>query len=176
MASRAKRAEPEAFGELFDLFFEKLRRFMYYHTGDLNAAEDLASEVFVKAMDGIDKFEDRGGTVGAWLFGIARNMLARHREAAGKASFVELGDDLTQDEDEYPEKLMLTFSSHEQLYDALRMLPDEQREIVLLRFMEGYDVKTVARITGKKPGNVRVLQYRAIGALRKMFESGESLS
>ena len=99
-------------------------------------------------------------------------MLAREREAAGKAEMVELEDQLPVEEEEQPERLVLVKLSNEELYQALSRLPDEQREVVLLRFMEGYDPRTVARIMGKKPGAVRALQFRAIQALKDMFEPG----
>jgi len=172
VAARAKRYEPDALARLFDLYFEKLRRYMYYKTGNLDRAEDLAAEALTRGIESIEKFEDRGGTIGAWLFGIARNLLARERESDGRAEMVELEERFPAEEEEQPEKILLVELSHEELYEALSRLPDEQREVVLLRFMEGYDVKTVAQIIAKKPGAVRALQFRAVRALQKMYEPG----
>lgn len=172
VAAKAKLYEPEALSRLFDLYFEKLRRYMYYKTGNLDRAEDLAAEALTKGIENIGNFEDRGGTIGAWLFGIARNLLARGREAAGKVEMVELEDQLPVEEEEQPERLVLVKLSNEELYQSLSRLPEEQREVVLLRFMEGYDAKTVGEIMGRKPGAVRALQFRAIRALKDMFEPG----
>ena len=172
LAEKAKLYEPEALSRLFDLYFEKLRRYMYYKTGSLERAEDLAAEVLTKGIESIGSFKDRGGTIGAWLFGIARNLLAREREAAGKAEMVELEDQLLLEEEEQPERVVLVKLSNEELYRALSRLPDEQREVVLLRFMEGYDARTVGEIMGRKPGAVRALQFRAVQALKDMFEPG----
>ncbi|MBU1672681.1 MAG: sigma-70 family RNA polymerase sigma factor [Actinobacteria bacterium] len=170
LAERARLYEPEAFGEMFDLYYEKLRRYMYYHTGDLDASEDLASDVLTTAMEKIEGFDDRGGTLGAWLFGIARNLLARRREAASKSSQVELDEASAVPVEQTPEDLVLEADSHESLYEALSRLPDEQREVVLLRFLEGYSVKEVAGMIGRKPGAVRALQFRAVRALGRMYE------
>ena len=172
VAAKAKLYEPQALSRLFDLYFEKLRRYMYYKTGSLDKAEDLAAEALTKGIESIGNFKDRGGTIGAWLFGVARNLLAREREAAGKTEMVELEEQLPVEEEEQPERLVLVKLSNEELYQALSRLPDEQREVVLLRFMEGYDAKTVGRIMGKKPGAVRALQFRAIQELKDMFEHG----
>ena len=172
VAAEAKLYEPEALSRLFDLFFEKLRRYMYYKTGSLDRAEDLAAEALTRGIERIGSFKDQGGTIGAWLFGIARNLLAREREAAGKAEMVELEDRLPVEEEEQPERLVLVKLSNEELYQALSRLPDEQREVVLLRFMEGYDARTVGEIMGRKPGAVRALQFRAVQALKQMFEPG----
>jgi RNA polymerase sigma-70 factor (ECF subfamily) len=172
IAEKVKLYEPEALTRLFDLYFEKLRRYIYYKTGSLETAEDLAAEALTKGIESIDGFKDRGGTIGAWLFGIARNLLAREREAADKAEMVELEDELPVEEEDQPERLVLVKLSNEELYQALSRLPDEQREVVLLRFMEGYDARTVGEIMGRKPGAVRALQFRAIQALKDMFEPG----
>ena len=172
VAEKAKLYEPEALTRLFDLYFEKLRRYMYYKTGSLDKAEDLAAEALTKGIENIDNFTDRGGTIGAWLFGIARNMLARERETAGKTEIVELDEQLPVEEEEQTERLILVQLSNEELYRALSRLPDEQREVVLLRFMEGYDAKTVGDLMDRKPGAVRALQFRAIQALKEMFEPG----
>lgn len=173
VAARAKEYDPEAFGALFDRYFEKIRRYAYFQTGDLDAADELASEVFKQALESIASFDDRGGSIGAWLYGIARNIIAAHFRAAGKmgtvitdsAAFIAVGGE--------PEKRVLEKSTYEDLYTAITRLPAEQREIIILRFIEGYRVTTVARILDKRPGAVRAQQHRAIASLRKMFESGE---
>lgn len=172
IASRARRHEPEAFEQLFDLFFERLRRYAYYKTGDLEMAEDLAAETLTKGLESIDGFEDRGGTVGAWLFGIERNLLARHRESASKAKLVELDDALPAGRELEPESTVLEGIGHEELYRALAALPDEQRDVILLRFMERYDARTVGRLLGKGPGAVRAMQFRAIENLKKALSGG----
>lgn len=170
VAAKAKHYEPEALARLFDLYFEKLRRYMYYKTGNLERAEDLAAEALTRGIENIDNFEDRGGTIGAWLFGIARNMLARELEAAGKADQVELDEQLPAEREVQPEEQVLVKLTSENLYEALGRLPDEQRDVVLLRFMEGYNVDTVAGIMNKRPGAVRAMQFRAVRTLKEMFE------
>jgi len=169
VAAKAKKRDPEAFAILFDTYFEKLRRYIYYKTGDLDAAEDLASETLVEGLESIDRFEDRGGTIGAWLFGIARNVVARKYEDLGKARAQELEEGMAGEEDSIPENVVLSQLNNEELYEALSMLPDEQREVILLRFMEGYSAKKVGRIMSKRPGAVRALQFRATRALGRVL-------
>jgi RNA polymerase sigma-70 factor, ECF subfamily len=173
IAARARRRDPDAFGQLFDLFFDKLKRYAYYRTGDMQAAEDLASETLTNGLESIDRFTDRGGSIGAWLFGIERNLIARHREASGRGEAVELSEEVPSAEEDAPDTLALDRLTHEQLYAALSRLPEDQRDVILLRFMERHDVKTVGRLIGKKPGAVRALQFRAITALRNILGAGE---
>lgn len=167
IAARAKRYEPEAFAALFDLFFEKMRRYIYFHTGDMEVAEELSSEVFAQALESIDNFEDRGGTIGPWLYGIARNLLAEHFRTVGKVHTLPLEHGSTLPGAEDPEGQVMRGLTCEDLYRAVEHLPDEQREVVILRFIEGYRVKEAAEIMGRSPGAVRALQHRAMVSLRK---------
>lgn len=173
IASGAKRYDAEAFATLFDAFFEKIRRYAYFHTGDESLADDLASEVFSQALESIDGFTDRGGTIGPWLYGIAKNVVASHfRKAAGKQT-ISLEEAAYAPAPDCPEDEALTNLSHEDLYEALSILSGDQKAIVLLRFIEGFDVNTVAKIVGKRPGAVRTQQHRAIAALRERFKAME---
>jgi RNA polymerase sigma-70 factor, ECF subfamily len=169
IAARAKGCDPEAFSQLFDLFFERMRRYVYYHTGSLDTADELASEVFASALESIDNFQDRGGTIGHWLYGIARNLLSEHYRTEGKAvrEKLELAKAVWDGSD--PESQVLAVLDYEDIFRALDRLPDDQREVVVLRFIEGYRVGEIASILGKTPGAVRAQQHRALISLRRMF-------
>lgn len=171
IASRARGYDPEAFAALFDAYFEKIRRFAYFHTGDEHLADDLASEVFSQALESIGGFTDRGGTIGPWLYGIARNVIASHFRSSAAKPVVPLDQAAVVPSGDCPEDEALANLSYEGLYSALSVLPEEQKAIIVMRFIEGYDVKTVARALKKRPGAVRTQQHRAIGALRKHFET-----
>lgn len=171
IASRARGYDPEAFAELFDAFFEKIRRFAYFHTGDEHLADDIAAEVFSQALESIGGFTDRGGTIGPWLFGIARNVIASHFRTSASRPSVPLEQGAEVPSGDCPEDEVLEGLRYDGLYRALDVLPEEQKAIVVLRFIEGYDVKTVARILQKRSGAVRVAQHRAIAALRQHFEA-----
>ncbi|MFH1150176.1 MAG: sigma-70 family RNA polymerase sigma factor [Actinomycetota bacterium] len=172
VASRAARYDREAFAELFDRFFEGIRRYAYFHTGDEDLADDMAAEVFSQALASIENFTDRGGTIGAWLYGIARNVVAGHFRKSGRLREVGLSDELAEPEEHGPVQKVFEEMSNRELYEALSTLPDMQREIVVLRFIEGYSVDCVAGIVGKRPGAVRALQHRAMISLRKVFGLG----
>lgn len=173
IASGAKRYDPDAFAALFDTFFEKIRRYAYFHTGDESLADDLASEVFSQALESIDGFTDRGGTIGPWLYGIAKNVVASHFRSAAAKPTIPLEEVALAPSGDCPEEDALRNLSCEELYVALSTLSEDQRAILLLRFIEGYDVKTVAKIVGKRPGAVRTQQHRAIAALRERFKAME---
>ncbi len=168
-AVRAKDYDPEAFSRLFDLFFERMRRYMYYHTGSLDTADELASELFASALESIGSFQDRGGTIGHWLYGIARNLLYEHFRSEGKVVREPLDHAPAVGDWSDPESHALDNLDYEDVYRAVDQLPDEQRNVVILRFIEGYRVGEIASIMGKTPGAVRALQHRAMVSLRKIF-------
>jgi RNA polymerase sigma-70 factor, ECF subfamily len=175
LARRAKRHDPLAFGELFDMYFEKLRRYIGYQIGDLDAAEELASEVFTRALAGIDNFDDRGGTLGAWLYGIARNLAARHRESHARLVTVDIEQVLIISNASSPEGTVLRNETYADLYRAICSLSPVYRDVIYFRFIEGNDVKTVAELTGRKPAAVRLLQHRAILALRQRMAASDQV-
>jgi RNA polymerase sigma-70 factor, ECF subfamily len=172
LAVRAGRHEPAAFAELFDLFFERLRRYAFYQTGDIDGAEDIAADVIRAAIESIDRFDDRGGMLGAWLYGIARNLIARQFREQGRKPEVRMEDAPVLSGGEALEDTVLRGLTYVELYDAISRLPDEQREVIILRYIEGYRSKTVAEIVQKKPGAVRAIQHRAILALKRALAPG----
>jgi RNA polymerase sigma-70 factor, ECF subfamily len=167
LAARAKRHEPLAFAQMFDFFFEKLRRFAYYQTGDLDRAQDIAAEVIKTAIENIDRFEDRGGMLNAWLYGIARNLVLRYQRERGLRQEVSFDDVPPITSSEQPEEEVIRDAGYSELYRAISRLPAEQREVIVLRYIEGYRTKTVAMIIGKNPGTARQIQHRAILALKR---------
>ncbi|MHB8894742.1 MAG: sigma-70 family RNA polymerase sigma factor [Candidatus Geothermincolia bacterium] len=170
LGARAKRREPLALAQLFDVFFEKLRRYAFYQTGDLDRAEDIAADTIRAAIESIDHFDDRGGMLGAWLYGIARNLVARQFREQGLKQEVNI-DDLPLTTDDLTEEAVLRDLSYVELYEAISRLPGEQREVIILRYVEGYRSRAVGLIMGKKSGAVRGLQHRAILGLRKALQA-----
>lgn len=102
-------------------------------------------------------------------------MVASHLRSVGKVTTVQLHESLPAREVDAPEARVLARLSCEDLYEALGRLPEEQREILVLRFIEGYSVKTVAKILNKREGAVRAQQHRAIVSLRKFYSDEERM-
>lgn len=176
LAARAKRREADAFALMFDLFFERLRRYAFYRLGDLDRSEDLAADVIRLAIENIERFDDRGGSLDAWLYGIARNLVARQFKEARVKPLVSIEDAPVLSGGERPDERVMRDLSYLELYDAISRLTDEQREVVVLRYIEGLNSKTVAAIVGKNSGAVRGIQHRALQALRKSIGQADQVS
>lgn len=176
LAVRAKRREPLALAQLFDVFFEKLRRYAYYQTGDLDGAEDIAADAIRAAIESLDRFDDRGGMLSAWMYGIARNLVARQYRDHSRGREVGMDQAEALRSGDMPEDRVLRDLSYEELYAAISMLPGEQREVIVLRYIEGYGSQDVGRIMGKRSGAVRGIQHRAIRSLRRKLLSRDAAS
>lgn len=171
---RACARDQAAFSELYTLYFERIYRYVRLKLGTASEAEDITSIVFFNAWRTIDRFSpQRDTSFAAWLFRIARHaVIDRYRRARDTLSL-----DSTEEQPAIthaailpgPEALVERQIDIDELYAALRRLNPEQREVVLLRFVEGLSAREVGDIMGKHEGAVRGMQFRAIESLRRIL-------
>ena len=180
LVDRARSGDQEALGGLYDAYSDRLYRYCLTRVGNETDAEDLAEDVFVKVLGGIERFEWRPGDAGqripfgAWLFRIARNEVASfQRRSASRPQHAELPETL-RDTQRGPAELAETKLTIEEVFAAVRELPDAQREVILLRFASGLTVAETAAALGKKQPNVKVLQHKGVQRLRALFATSEA--
>ena len=172
LIQRAKKGDPTAFAEIYDRHQAAIYRYIFFQVGDAAAAEDLTSEVFVRLVERIDDFVYRGRPLLAWLYTIARNLVTDYHRRAGRSPSVPLTEQLvaeTTDPEEATERTL----THEQLVVAIALLTEGQRQVVLLKFIQGVDNETAASALGKSVGAVKSLQHRALVELRKILEQND---
>jgi RNA polymerase sigma-70 factor, ECF subfamily len=162
----AQQGDGEAFGVLYDRYVDTVFRFIYYRVNDRGLAEDFTSETFLRALRRISTISYQGRDIGAWFITIARNIVldhlksARHRLETTTADTIE-GKELAQS----TEAAVLETLQSERLMQAVSQLGDEQRECVMLRFVQGMSVSETASIMGKNDGAIKALQHRAVRKL-----------
>ncbi len=169
LIQRAKEGDPAAFVEIYERYYPFVYRYTFYRVEDVATAEDLTAEVFVRVVENIGRFTYRGRPLLAWLYTIARNVVTDHYRRAGQLPTVPLNGRLVADGDA-PEKALEQTLTQERLAAAIARLTEEQRRVILLRFVEGLDGEAVARILGRSVGAVKALQHRALAALRRILE------
>jgi RNA polymerase sigma-70 factor (ECF subfamily) len=171
LVDRAKEGEPEAFAQLYDRYVDRVYRFVLYRvSGDTALAEDITSEVFVRALRKIKTFTWQGRDVGAWLLTIGRNLVLDHFKS-GRFRLEMPGADLGEGSAENivdPEDQALSRVSQQDLYKAIRRLGNEQQEVIYWRFLQGYSVAEAAAAMDKSEGAIKALQYRAVKALYRL--------
>ncbi|MEK7545184.1 MAG: RNA polymerase sigma factor [Patescibacteria group bacterium] len=155
------------FQKLYEEHMPKLYRYVYSRSGlDSAVAEDLTSEIFMKALEHFDGYK-ADFPFGAWLFGIARNHLIDHykRNAKKKTSSLDEIENLLASSENIPEKAESALWN-ERLQQALKQLPPEKQELVTLRYVSGYSYAEMAKILGKEENAVKVATFRVTQHLK----------
>jgi len=173
LAQRAAQRDQEAFAQLYEEHLNTVYRYVLYKVGDGGLAEELTAEVFSKAWEGIERFQWRNLPFQHWLLRIARNVVVDHWRMRRKAtSPIEDLRDAASDELPPDERVAREFEV-ETLRRGLAQLPDEQRDVLILRFIEGYSHAEAADVLGKSVVAVRQIQVRALRALHKILNQTE---
>jgi RNA polymerase sigma-70 factor (ECF subfamily) len=172
LIQRAKKGDPSAFAELYDRYQPAIYRYIFYRVGDVATAEDLTGEVFARLVEKIDRFAYRGRPLLAWLYTIARNLVTDHHRQIGRSLPLSFEDRFVAEATD-PEKAVEHRLTQHRLAAAIARLTEGQRQVILLKFMEGLDNETTARMLGKSTGAVKALQHRALAALRHILERNE---
>ena len=192
LVGRAKARSPAAWTEIYRAHYAAIFRYAKARVFDEATAEDLSSAVFLAALQGIDSYRYHGRPLLAWLYRIARNVVASHQRKTlgGRAERLRQGLDLPRrvlwhlmraqrNETQAADRDLRQTASEADpammvdrldLRDALAKLPASQREIVILRFLVGLSAQEVAAVMGKRPAAVYSLQARAILALREQLK------
>ncbi len=161
------RQDPEAFGELYLRHVRSIYNYIFYRTGDPEEAEDLTSRVFLQALQHLPRFQERGLPFAAWLFRIAHNLVANWRRDRQRHPTVPLSEDGQDRGSERLEAILERREERERLLAAMRRLPPERQQLLILKFVEGLSNAEIARIMGRTEGAIRVLYHRTLEALRK---------
>ena len=176
LAARAGKGEPAAFGALYDRYVDAVYRYVFYRVRNDADAEDLTSEVFMRAMRAIPRYEPRQAFL-AWLYRIARNaVIDRARRARTQVSFEDALAHPNADKVVEPDAALLALSDSRVVREAMAHLTPLQQEVIVLRYMEGFSTAEIAVLVGKREGTVRGIQFRALAALRELIPSREALA
>jgi len=168
----AQQGDPSACAALYGRHVDAVYRYCYYRVCDSHLAEDLTSEVFVRMVEKLDAFEARGRPMLAWLYTIARNLVTDHHRKTAPAVHLPLEDaeGLPSDGDWDLSLRVARTLQVDCLAAAMRHLTEEQRQVILLKFIEDRGNSQVAQLLGKTEGAVKSLQHRALTALRRAIE------
>jgi RNA polymerase sigma-70 factor, ECF subfamily len=176
LALRAGKGDAAAFGALYDRYVAAVYRYVYYRVRNDADAEDLVSDVFMRALRAIPRYEPRVAFL-AWLYRIARNaVIDRARRSRTQISFEDALAHPGADQVIEPDVTILALSDKEAVRGALAKLTPLQQEVIVLRFVEGYSTLEIAGLVGKREGTVRGIQFRALEALRILIPSREALA
>ena len=160
-----RRSSRAWFAGLYEAFAPRLRRFLRYQVSDVDTAEDLLQQVFVKMIEALPRYRAHGVPFAAWVFRIARNLVIDTRRTAHPAAPIELAEDHPA-QDEGPERTAERADDRARLMVALDGLPADQRDVLIWRFFGELSPMETASAMGRSTEAVRSLQHRAVLALR----------
>jgi RNA polymerase sigma-70 factor (ECF subfamily) len=165
---QAQAGDRSAFAALYDRHQPDVYSYLYYRVSDQSIAEELTAEVFCRMVEKIEHFQHRGKPILAWLYTIARNLLADHYRQARRAN-LPLTERLAAREGN-PAQAAEKQLTADCLRLALHRLTQEQREVIIGKFVQGRSNAEVGAILGKSEGAIKSLQHRALAALRRAID------
>lgn len=168
----AAQRDPNRFAELYELNFARVYAYVARRVGDRDAAQDLTSDVFHKALASIHTFEWRGVPFAGWLLRIAANMIVDRskrgtREITGQDSLADVPDLGARPRLEEADQSA-------RLFRLVDQLPTDQRRVIGMRFAEEKSIREIAQALGRTEGAVKQLQFRALQNLRSRLEGANA--
>ena len=171
---RARAGDQSALADLYDWYMPRVYRYAMARLGNVAEAEDVTEEVFLKMLGAIGDFRWRDVPFSSWLFRIAHNHVASHfrRIAQRGGPHGEISPELI-DWREDPAATVEALVTIEEVRRATETLPDAQREVIVLRFAVGLSIAETAKALGKREGNIKALQHKAVAKLQKLLIPGD---
>lgn len=167
----AAKRDPAHYEKLYDRYFDSIYSYVYYHCGSREQAEDITAATFQKGLEDLPNFQWRGVPYSAWLYRVAGNMLSRDRRRPAWLELKEAGP--AGDESHEPDELVVRMDESGRLHEAIRALPPDQRQAILLRFFAGMRNKEVGKVMNRSEGAVKLLVFRAVNRLREQLAEQE---
>ena len=151
--------------DLYEEYYDKVARYVYVHIGNKEEAEDIAGEVFLKALKSLESYREQGVPMQGWLFRIAHNLTVDYLRKMDKRRTVPV-DSIVLPGNDNPADTAEKNIEFERVTEAMKQLTTEQTEVINLRFFGGLTSKEVGGILNKSDGAVREMQRAAIEKLR----------
>lgn len=166
----AAQKDPARFAELYELNFERVYAYAVKRVRDRAEAEDLTSDVFHHAFANLEQFEWHGVPFAAWLFRIAANLISDRWQRSRR----EVADDEAVNSALVNSTEIEEVERRATLFRLVDTLPEEQKRVVVLRFVDQKSIKEVAREIRKTEGAVKQLQFRALSTLKARMEGADA--
>lgn len=161
------KTDQEAFGEIYERYVKKIYNYIYYRTSNQHDAEDLTARVFFRAMSHIENYVDKGVPFQAWLYRIAHNLVANWHRDRGRRKIIPLDEFVASSlRSEAPDIAAEDEEEREHLLEAIKRLPPERQQLLILKFVERLPNAEIGEIMGRTEGAIKSLYHRTLIALR----------
>jgi RNA polymerase sigma-70 factor (ECF subfamily) len=175
LLARARQLDSSVLAEIHDRYYPEVYRFVSFRLADSALSEDIAAEVFLRLVEGFAQKKGPDRNLRGWLLGVASNLVnddLRRRYRRKVEALDELAEDRLVDPVD-PAQIWEGNFQQEQVRQAIRQLTPEQQQVLALRFASERSLEETAQLIGKKVNAVKALQFRALGALRRLLVGDE---
>lgn len=170
LIQQAQQGDRAALSELYRRHVARIYQYVHYRVGNDQAAEDITAEVFLRAIEALNDYNDYGAPFASWLYRIAYARIVDYWRSNRRRQTAPLEDPLLQEGLLSPDEINTTdVLQHRALFQALHQLTDDQQNVIILKFVQGLSNAEVAVILGKTEGAVKSLQRRALEALARVL-------
>lgn len=170
LIERAKQ-DPEAFGELYERYVDRIYNYIYYRVGNPHDAEDLTARLFYRVLKALPRYVDRGAPFASWLYRIAHNLVANfHRDRRRRPSLSIDDLPLISNWREAPEQVAEQHDEERTLWQAINALSEDRRELLTMKFGEGLSNAQIGNLMGRTEGAIKSLYHRTLISLREELE------
>ncbi len=170
----ARQGDVQAYGEIYNRYVVKVYRYYLAHLDNAHDAEDLTEEVFFRVWRALPGYQEKGIPFYALLFQVARNgLIDFYRRSVQTKQLVSIDDVSIADKGTDPGEIVLKNFRHKELRQAMKGLREDYRTVLALRFLSGLSPEETAKAMGRSQGAVRVLQHRALAALRELLDGNK---
>ncbi len=167
LVEQAKSGNEDALTTLYERYATPIYRYIYYRVGDIELAQDIQAEVFLRMVEGIHRYEDRGWPLSAWLYRIAHDRTVDMLRRRSRRYHVPI--EYWDGSCEGPEDAISMRLEHEEVMARLGDLTAEQRQVIVMRFVREMSIQEVAEQLGRTEGSVKALQHRGLQSLARHF-------
>ncbi|HNH05723.1 MAG TPA: sigma-70 family RNA polymerase sigma factor [Anaerolineales bacterium] len=165
-----QKLDAQTIGAVYDQYFSEVYRYVRYRIGDSNAAEDIASDVFVRLLEAVQNGQPPKTSLKGWLIGTASHLATDHLRRKYRRPENELHESLPDSGANVPSEVDQR-EQNQAVNNAYAQLTPEQQNVLALRFGQGYSLDETAAFMNKNVNAVKALQFRALAALQR--EVGE---
>ncbi|MGC8828008.1 MAG: sigma-70 family RNA polymerase sigma factor [Anaerolineae bacterium] len=170
LIERAAR-DPQAFGELYERYVDRIYNYIYHRVGHAQEAEDLTSRTFQRALQHIGRYEDHGAPFSAWLYRIAHNLVANWYRDTSRRKEIALDELYTshrRSDDPYRE--VIRREEIETVRELVRQLSPDRQMVLILKHSEHLSNAEIAQVLGRTEGAIKSLYHRTLQTLREELE------
>ena len=175
LLQKAKRGDKESIAAIYDMHYQAIYRYIYYRVSDSAAAEDLAADVFIRMLDKLPDYQDRGKPFLAWLYTISRNIVIDYHRSQSKTELIPIQEQIITDDLPGPSKQIEDRQVEDCFRKALERIPESQRLILIYRFIEKHPTPKILELTGKSDRAIRSLQHRSLRSMEKALREENCL-